>query len=271
MADRVELTALHLYPVKSLAGVDLTHARLDGFGLEHDRRWMVVDHQGRFLTQRELPRMALIQVALNDQGIRLSAPGASALKVVTPAEPAPRLKVEVWRDRCEATTAGPSADAWLSQFLGVECRLVYMADDVRRQVDQAYAGPQHHTSFADGFPLLLISEASLQDLNSRLQEPVSMTRFRPNLVVSGCSPYAEDQWSRIRIGKMELQLVKPCSRCSITTVDPATGVRGSEPLATLAGYRRRGKQVYFGQNLLYDQPGELGVGMQVEILECRDE
>ena len=271
MAAQIKLTAIHLYPVKSLSGLDLTHAKLDSFGLEHDRRWMVVDPEGRFLSQRSLPRMALIQVAVDDQGISLSAPGISPLRVSKPSERDPRVSVEVWRDRCEATPAGEPADAWLSQFLGVDCKLVHMADDVRRQVDQRYAKPEHHTSFADGFPLLLISEASLEELNSRLHEPVTMKRFRPNLVVTGCSPYEEDQWSSIKIGSMVLQLVKPCSRCAITTVDPLTGIRGREPLVTLARYRQRGNQVYFGQNLLHQHPGELRVGMPVEILESRDE
>lgn len=269
--NQIKLSAIHIYPVKSLSGLDLTQAKLDGFGLVDDRRWMVVDPEGRFLSQRSLPRMALIQVSVDDFGISLSAPEISPLRVSRPNPRDPRVEVEVWRDRCEATPVGQDADAWLSQFLGVECQLVHMADDVRRQVDQRYANPQHHTSFADGFPLLLISEASLDDLNSRLSEPVTMKRFRPNLVVSGCSPYAEDQWSTIKIGSMVLQLVKPCSRCAITTVDPLTGTKGREPLVTLARYRRRGNQVYFGQNLLHDQPGELRVGMPVEIVESRDE
>jgi uncharacterized protein len=142
-----------------------------------------------------------------------------------------------------------------------------MTDEVFRQVDQRFAEPQHHTSFADGFPLLLISQGSLDDLNSRLDNPLPMSRFRPNLVVSGCPPYAEDGWLQICIGEMSLQLVKPCSRCRITTVDPQTGETGVEPLKTLASYRRRGNQVLFGQNLIHEQPGELRVGMSVKPTE----
>jgi uncharacterized protein YcbX len=266
MTNQLKLTGIHVYPVKSLSGHDLNHTVVDGFGLAHDRRWMVVDRDGRFLTQRERPRMALIQVTLEASEIGLTAPDMPPLRISTACDGGPRVEVVVWQDRCEATAAGQDADIWLSQFLGIECHLVYMSDDVRRQVDQRYAEPQHYTSFSDGFPLLLISEASLNDLNSRLEQPLSMRRFRPNLVVSGCAPYAEDQWSRIRIGAMELRLVKPCSRCKITTIDPDTGTAGSEPLKTLAGYRRVGNMILFGQNLVYDRPGELKTGMPVEIL-----
>ena len=263
--SQIHLTEIHLYPVKSLAGFELQHSRLDGFGLLHDRRWMVVDGEGRFLSQRELPRMTLIHAALEGNGITLTAPDMLPLKVRRPDGESDRIAVQIWRDRCEGTPAGRDADEWLSRFLGVACRLVHMGDDVFRQVDQRYAGPEHRAAFSDGFPLLLISQGSLDDLNSRLDEPLPMSRFRPNLVVSGCDPYAEDGWSRIRIGALELQVVKPCSRCSITTVDPLTAERGSEPLKTLASYRRRDNQVYFGQNVLHGQPGEISVGMSVEV------
>ncbi|MCG7981977.1 MAG: MOSC domain-containing protein [Candidatus Thiodiazotropha lotti] len=271
MPTPICLSGLHCYPVKSLRGVAVDRSSVDGFGLVHDRRWMVVDSNGGFLSQRELPRMTLIGVEVESDGLLLTAPDMPSLRVGRPTFAAPRIEVEVWQDRLEGCVVEQQADAWLSRFLGVECRLVYMMDDVKRQVDQHYAEPRHLTAFSDGFPLLLASEASLEELNSRLESPLSMARFRPNLVVSGAPPYAEDQWARIRIGTMDLKLVKPCSRCSITTVDPATGARGAEPLATLAAYRRRGKQVYFGQNLIYDHPGELSLGMSVEILEYRDE
>jgi uncharacterized protein YcbX len=197
----------------------------------------------------------------------LQAPGTDDLSVRHPPEEAERVKVEVWSDRCAAQRGDPSADAWLSDFLGHACRLVYMPDESARPVDLRYAQPQDRTAFSDGFPLLLISQASLDDLNSRLLEPLPMLRFRPNLVVEGCAPYEEDEWQRLRIGEMTLRVVKPCSRCKITTVDPYTAETGSEPLRTLTSYRRRGKQVYFGQNLLHDGPGELALGMPVEVLE----
>ena len=265
--NAIRLSGLYRYPVKSMAGEYLEECRLDGFGLERDRRWMVVDREGRFLSQRELPRMALITPRLGSEGLLLQAPAMPELAVPRPHDEAERVKVSVWNDRCAAQLGDPASHAWLSEFLGRECRLVHMPDDLVRTVDQRFAQPQDRTAFSDGFPLLLISQASLDELNSRLEKALPMLRFRPNLVVGGCAPYAEDGWRRIRIGESVLRVVKPCSRCKITTVDPSTAETGSEPLKTLAGYRRRGNQVYFGQNLLHDGPGTLRLGLPVEVIE----
>ncbi len=265
--NEIRLSGLYRFPVKSLAGHALARADVDGFGLQGDRRWMLVDREGRFLTQRELPRMALIVPRPEPGGLVLQAPELPDLALRQPPREAERIRVKVWSDVCEAQLSEPSAQAWLSDFLGLPCRLVYMPDEVVRGVDPRYAQSQDRAAFSDGFPLLLISQASLDDLNGRLDEPLPMLRFRPNLVVEGCGPYAEDGWRRIRIGDLTLRVVKPCSRCKITTVDPYTAETGSEPLKTLAGYRREGNQVFFGQNLLHDGPGELALGMPVEVLE----
>ena len=265
--SEIRLSALYRYPVKSLAGNSLSHCRLDAFGLEHDRRWMVVDREGVFITQRELPEMTLISTHAEGDGLVLQAPGLTPLTVDRPPEGAERVAVRVWDDRCEARTCGEEAAGWLSGFLGHACRLVYMDAQEVRRVDPRYARPGDRTAFSDGFPLLLISQASLDDLNRRLETPLPMIRFRPNLVVTGCEPYAEDGWSLIRIGDVRLRVVKPCARCKITTVDPYTAEVGSEPLKTLAGYRRQGNKVLFGQNLLHDGAGELTAGMPVEVLQ----
>lgn len=263
----LSLSGLYRYLVKSFAGESLERARLDPFGLQMDRRWMLVDAEGGFLSQRELPRMALINPRLTPEGLLLQAPDRSDLAVRRPSMETERFKVRVWKDHCAAQLADPEADAWLSDYLGQACRLVYMPEESVRRVDPRYAEPDDRAAFSDGFPLLLISQASLDDLNGRLEHPLPMSRFRPNLVVEGCEPYAEDEWRRIRIGELSLRVVKPCSRCKITTVDPYTGETGLEPLKTLASYRRRGKQVYFGQNLIHDTEGELALGMPVEVLE----
>jgi hypothetical protein len=265
---QVVLTELNVYPIKSAAGISLQTAQVDRTGLEGDRRWMVVDLSGKFLTQRQYPRMALIQVQREPDRLLLNAPGMTPLAIPYDLDGAAVLHVQVWRDRCPAVSAGELATAWLSQFLEMPCHLVYMADDGVRPVDPNYAiaGVGDRVSFADAFPFLLIAEASLQDLNDRLEIPIPMNRFRPNLVVAGCDAFAEDTWRQIRIGSVEFHVVKPCARCAIPTVDQRTGIQGKEPLPTLAKYRLREGQIFFGQNLLHAALGTLNVGDPVEIL-----
>lgn len=260
------LTGLYRYPVKSLGGGALQTMDVQARGFRFDRHWMLVDMRGRFLSQRQQPRMSLISTLVDEQGrLQLSAPGMPDLSIVPDADT--RMEVVVWGDTVQASLAGTEADAWLSGFLGLPCRLVRFADDVVRSVDPDFARPSDQVGFADGFPFLLISQASLDDLNGRLGEAVPMLRFRPNLVVDGCDAFAEDGWRRIRIGDIEFRVAKPCSRCVIPTIDPATGLRGQEPLRTLMGYRRRDNKVYFGQNLVHDGVGHLSIGMPLEVLE----
>lgn len=263
----LRLTGLHIYPLKSAAGISLPAARVDDRGLLGDRRWMVVDLEGSFLTQRTQPRLALVTARPAVGELLLSAPGMPPLAVAVPAPDVQAVEVRVWDDTCAAAPAGNNASVWLSTFLGVDCALVYMPDATVRAVPPRGSAPPSRVGFADAYPALLLSEASLADLNARLARPVPMDRFRPNLVVAGCAPYAEDGWRRIRIGGVLFHVVKPCSRCTITTVDQATGERGQEPLATLARYRRDGNQVLFGQNLVHEGIGELRVGDAVEVLE----
>lgn len=262
----IRLSGIHLYPVKSLAGLSVDSWMGGVHGLEYDRHWMLVDEKGEFVTQRRLPRMALIQTALRGDALVLSAPGMQEL-IVAKEYPGAPLEVLVWEDRVQALDAGVQVADWLSGFLGEPLRLVYFPPHARRPVDPDYAEMDDRTAFSDGFPYLLISEASLQELNGRLEQPLPMGRFRPNLVVSGTEPFAEDRWRRIRVGGLSFRVVKPCSRCIITTIDPLTARRGAEPLRTLSGYRRRGNKVFFGQNLIHDGIGGLSVGDQVEVLE----
>lgn len=262
------VSELNIYPVKSLGGIALQRAEVERFGLHPDRRWMVVDANGRYLTQREQSRMCLIQPEPIDDGLRLRAPGMDALQL-SHAPDMPSREVTVWNDRVEAEDCGDEAARWLSRFLGIDCRLVHFLDHGQRAVDPAYARPGDVTAFSDGFPLLLITQASLDDLNGRLDEAVPMRRFRPNLVIAGSTPYAEDTWKRLRIGDLTFRVAKPCSRCVITTIDPATGERhpDAEPLRTLASYRMRNNKIYFGQNLIADGEGRLAVGQAVEVIE----
>lgn len=261
----LKVSELAIYPVKSLARISLHSASVQRFGLAHDRRWMLVDAGGKFLTQRQLARMCLIQPELQGDVLSLRAEGMPELVVPGPVGQ-PTRRVIVWDDQCNALDCGDESAAWLSRFLAIDCRLVYFPDEEVRAVDPRYARPGDRTAFSDGFPLLLISQASLDDLNSRLDTPVSMARFRPNLVVQGCDAFAEDDWKEILIGGLRFRVVKPCSRCIIPGIDPATGERGLEPLRTLAGYRKREDKIFFGQNVIADGQGEIRVGMPVELM-----
>ncbi len=262
----MQLSGITIYPVKSCAGIKLDCVTLDRFGPVGDRRWLVVDERGRFISQREQALMALIRVEQVQGGIRLSL-GDSSIDSAMPGTDAPELRVSIWEESVRARLADSSAGEWLSEQLGRPCRLVYMPDTCQRLVDGLYARDGETVSFADGFPLLLISQASLDDLNSRLDNPVPMNRFRPNLVVSGCDRFAEDGWHRIRIGDVEFDVAKPCSRCVIPSIDQATAQRDGQINRVLASYRRVNGQVMFGQNLLYQRAGSLSVGDSVEVLD----
>ena len=254
------LTSLTLYPIKSACGIALEESEVDPFGLQYDRRWMVVDQSGEFLSQRSHPRLALVTPGIGNGLLRVNAPGMATLE--TPLEPAPTVatRVTVWNDTCGAVWVGEPAAGWFSDFLGFSCSLVHMARDTIRPADETYAPAGTRVSFADAFPFLLISEESLADLNQRLAEPLPMNRFRPNLVVAGASPYDEDRWDRIEISGIRLRIVKPCERCVVTTTDQTTTERGKEPLRTLATYRNINGKVMFGQNAVHEAPGRLRVG-----------
>lgn len=268
----IKLTELNIYPVKSLQQISLSQSLVEPFGLQHDRRWMVVDEQGKMITQRQQSRMCLIQPELIDNGIILRTTGTPDLQVTKPVGVTKRT-VTVWEDNCQAYDAGDDAANWLSEFLSINCRMVYFPDDEFRQVDLTYAKEGDRTAFSDGFPLLLTSQASLDDLNSRLAlneynaSPITMNRFRPNLVVSGCDAFAEDNWKKIRIGDITFRIVKPCSRCVIPNIDIETAERSNEPARTLATYRMRDNKIYFGQNVIAENQGDLTIGMPIEIIE----
>ena len=261
------ITGLHVYPVKSCRGISPAAAELTGRGLAHDREWMAVDAEGYFLTQRTLPRMALIETTLTSDTLRLSAPGQSrSLELSLAARDLPYCRVRVWRDDCAAFDEGPSAASWLSAFLGQAVRLVRFDPTYRRLSSHQWTqGVDAENHFSDGYPLLLISEESLEDLNSRLNAPLPMDRFRTNIVIRGLGPHGEGDANVLRGDGFEIRLVKPCERCSITTTDQTTAAVGKEPLRTLATYRRDAalNGVTFGMNgIVTAQAGTLlNVGM----------
>ncbi len=269
----MKLVSLHIYPIKSTRAIDLPASEVLPRGLPGDRRWMLVDEQGRFVTARQHPRLAMVETAFDGDVLRVRAPGQEELTLPLQPSSPQRREVEIWRDRVEAVAPSPAADAWFSAWLDKPVQLVQMTEDIHRPVNPDYGQPGDEVSFADGFPLLLIGEASLADLNRRLARPVSMRRFRPNVVIAGAEPYAEDTWVRLRIGEVEFEGVKNCSRCVFTTVDPETGTKSpdGEPLKTLQTYRLGEGGIYFGQNLIPRSGGTIRVGDEVAILETRPE
>jgi uncharacterized protein YcbX len=264
---RLTVSEIMIFPVKSLRGIALDETFVEPRGLRFDRRWLVVDANDRFVTQRTRPRMALIAVKGQDGGLALVSPSMPPLHVPAVATGIER-RVTIWRDAVLTRDVGDAAAVWLSAALEMSCRLVQMPESTERKVNPAYSMPGDIVSFADGYPFMLISQASLDDLNARLPFPLPMRRFRPNLVVEGATPFAEDTWKRVRIGNIVFRVVKPCERCIIPTVDPEAGVfAGKEPLRTLATYRNVGSKVLLGQNLIAEGMGVLHVGDSVQWLE----
>ena len=270
LQQALTVDAIRIYPVKALRGYALAASEVAIWGLDHDRRWMVVQPDGRFLTQRELPAMARIGTEATAHVLTLADDAGNRLQIPVPAAAAERRQVQVWRDQVPALDAGPESAAWLSARLGLPCGLVYLDDPRARPVDPTYAMPDDRAVFSDGFPVLLANTASLAALNAALPNPIDMGRFRPNVVMTGAAPWAEDCWRRIRIGEVVFRIAKPCARCVVTTVDQITGERPdkSEPLRTLGRMRRAAGGVMFGQNLIPDGPGRIAVGDSIEILEA---
>ncbi|MDD4914700.1 MAG: MOSC domain-containing protein [Methylococcales bacterium] len=259
------LSQIYVYPVKSLGGFQAAQWPVDRTGLRYDRKWMLVDEHGKFLSQRRLPAMALIRAGVVGDRLVLSAAGYPDLALALDCADGDELAVEIWDDRCLARTVGRQADEWLSRILKCPCRLVYHPDNEVRRVDPDYALETDQTAYSDGFPFLIISEASLTALNTAMRLRMGMIRFRPNLVAAACASYAEDGWRQIEINGIGFRLPKPCSRCSIPTIDPETGLHGKEPLTTLSRLRQWRHKVYFGQNALHDSPGLLIVGSEIHI------
>lgn len=260
---------LYRYPVKSLRGFRVEEAFIEKIGLAGDRRWVVIDEAGRFLTIRELPRMTQIEALPVADGLLLRHPDAGEVLVPFPGPDAARVAVTVWKDSLSAPLASDAAAAFLSRLLDRPVRLAYFDDPAARPVDQAFGGPQDHVSFADGFPLLITTLASLDALNKELAAPVPMTRFRPNIVVDGGEPWAEDTWRDIRIGDLQARIVKPCARCTIVTHDPVTGERPArlEPLTTLKRIHATADgRIIFGQNVIPNGEATIRIGDKVEIL-----
>lgn len=262
----MRLIQLNYFPVKSLAPLSPLSRVVDDFGFMGDRRWMLVDEMGKFVTQRAYPQLALLNVVEERDEHLIQFPDAKQYKI-SRENHCEEKEVTVWQDGVCAEIHQNELSQKLSSYLGFNCHLAYMPETTFRQVDTEYFSGEQRVGFADAFPFLLLNMKSLEELNRRLMTPVGMERFRGNLIIDGNEPYEEDSWKRIRVGEIEFDVVKPCSRCVMTTVDPKQGTKSKEPLSTLSTYRKNKFGVCFGQNLVHLNQGVLRVGDVVEILK----
>jgi len=255
-----------------MGGIALKNARVTDRGFAYDRRWMLVDESNLFISQREVAEMALMDVAIEKDGLRVTyRPQNSSIIIPFESQTHEFVEVTIWDDTCTGQFVGYEADQWFSKMLGMNCRLVYMADNSHRITDQRYAPENSITSFSDAYPFLLIGQASLDELNTRLDEPLPMNRFRPNIVFTGGEPFAEDMMHSFTIGDVLFYGVKLCARCNIPTIDQTTAKSGKEPLKTLARYRFKNNKIMFGQNLIHEGTGEIAVGDELRVLKLNDD
>jgi len=262
----VKVHSLYIYPVKSLAGIQVSSFEMDDFGPKDDRRWMIVDEDRNFVTQRALPELARVTTSLEGGSVSVHVPGEGGFTLQATSQ---ELRVLVWRDWVKAHEGETPASEALSRFCGKELRFVYMPDSSFRRVDVGRVTDYRRVGFADGFPFLITSLASLEDLNGRLDAPVDMRRFRPNIVVEGFTAWQEDKWCKLKLGNQSFDIVKPSSRCVLTTVDPDTGIKDPslQPLRMLSSYRRTADGVIFGQNAIHETPGIIHVDDSVTVIE----
>jgi len=263
----MKLSKIFIYPIKSLGGISVQSANVEERGLQYDRRWMLIDEDNQFITQRTHPQMSLLNVEISKEGLEVSHKIESIENLDIPFDNNDSaVNVTVWDDNCLAQTTSKEIDDWFSEALEVNCKLVYMPDTTERIVDPRYVSDKKIVGFADGYPFLIIGQSSLDLLNSKLDDPVPMNRFRPNFVFTGGEPHDEDNWNQFNIGSTIFNAVKPCSRCLLTTVNQDTGIKGKEPLSTLSKYRSVNNKVLFGQNLVCTQKNRINIGDKIEVL-----
>ena len=264
---KYKLSQIFIYPIKSLGGISLQSSIIKKRGLQYDRRWMLVDENNKYITQRTHPQMALLNVEITNGGLLVSHKDNSNKQLFVPFEnKGKEILVTVWNDKCLANESSEEINEWFKQTLDVNCKLVYMPDSSERIVDKKYVRENKLTSFSDGYPFLIIGQSSLDLLNSKLKTDISITRFRPNFVFIGGVPHEEDKWNKFKIGDAIFRVVKPCARCVITTVNPQTGLKGKEPLITLSTYRNVNNKILFGQNLVCEKGSIIKVGDILETL-----
>jgi len=263
-----KLSQIYIYPIKSLGGISLSNSIVEERGLKYDRRWMLIDENNSFLTQRQYPQMALLNVKIEEEFLTVSIKNNENEKIPLPLNSLSKkfLDVKIWDDTCSAELVSGEADNWFSEILKIKCRLVQMPDSTKRLVDRKYSPEEKSVSFADGYPFLIIGQASLDDLNKKLPQPLPIDRFRPNFVFKGGEPFEEDNWKNFKIGEVVLSALKPCARCMITTIDQESAERGFEPLTTLASYRKKDSKVLFGMNLICHSTGKINLEDEITFL-----
>lgn len=265
-----KLTEINIYPVKSLSGYSVKNALVTDRGLQYDRRWMIIDEAGKFITQRSLHKMSLLRAEINDEEVELSNKISNdkiSFKIDQKTDRS--INAVIWDDIVNTIQVDEQIDEWLCDNLNTKCSLVYMPDSSRRMVDKKYSLNNDITSLSDAYPFLIIGEQSLNDLNARLKQKISMDRFRTNFVFSGGNSFDEDKWRIIKIGEILFYPVKPCSRCTVPTIDPSTGETGNEPLTTLSLFRKADNKIYFGQNMLHSGVGDIKINTEIEVLEWK--
>lgn len=268
----LQISGLYIYPIKSMAGISVNRAQVTDRGFEYDRRWMLVDENNLFISQREVAELALMNIDINEKGLSVTyKPGNTSISIPFQPETSEFAEVTIWDDTCTGQFVSQAADEWFSNMLNIRCRLVYMPDATHRITDQRYTSANSVTSFSDGYPFLIIGQASLDDLNSRLEKSVPMNRFRPNIVFTGGEPYSEDMMHTFEIGNIQFHGVKLCARCPIPTIDQQSLERGKEPLKTLARYRFKNNKIMFGQNLMHNSVGQITVGDELKVLKLNYE
>lgn len=268
----MRLTQINIYPIKSLGGISLSSAKVEKRGLRYDRRWMLINSNNDFMTQRQYPQMALLQPSFDNHFLVINhkTEKVFTLKIPIQNHSNEEIEVPIWEDFCMALTLNKEVDEWFSQALKVRCRLVYMPETTRRRVDPKYSPQEKIVSFADAYPFLIIGERSLEELNSRLTDPIPMNRFRPNFVFNGGEPFIEDTFNNFKIGVVPFQGVKPSARCVVTTVNQDSGEKGTEPLATLSTFRKYDNKVMFGQNLIGHDEGIVSVGDEIVPIDFKE-
>jgi uncharacterized protein YcbX len=261
----LKLTQIWIYPIKGLGGISLSSALVMEKGLQYDRRLMLVDETNTAMTQREFPGMALFRSSIHDGQLTITRQGQSIKLDLEKPPLSGMVRVNVWDDTVSCFEVDPSYSQWFSDLLASPCRLVYFPEENSRPVDPRYHVNHEQVSLADAYPFLIIGQSSLDELNSRLKEPLPMNRFRPNFVFSGGTPFEEETWRNFSVGTTRFVGVKTCARCIVPTIDQDTGERAPEPLKTLSSYRKRENKVYFGQNLVALDYKSVSIGDTITI------